>query len=237
MDAQQEAKFAHWIPLESNPEILTEFIHRLGVSEQWAFSDCYGFDDELLAMVPQPCIGLLFLFPSSKMKTKKEEEAKRIAEKGQTVSDNLYFMKQLVGNQCGTVGVIHAVLNALGQISLKEDSPLDKFYKATKPEADPKKRGELLGRDAGIEQVHKDMATQGQTEAPDAESKIDLHFICMTHVDGHLYELDGRKAFPINHGTTTPETFLKDATALFKREWVDTNPDEVNFSILTLGPN
>ena len=26
--------------------------------------------------------------------------------------------------------------------------------------------------------------------------------------DGHLYELDGRKRFPINHGATTPATLL-----------------------------
>lgn len=27
--------------------------------------------------------------------------------------------------------------------------------------------------------------------------------------DGYLFELDGRKAFPINHGATTPETLLE----------------------------
>ena len=27
--------------------------------------------------------------------------------------------------------------------------------------------------------------------------------------EGSLYELDGRKSFPINHGPTTPETLLK----------------------------
>ncbi len=26
--------------------------------------------------------------------------------------------------------------------------------------------------------------------------------------EGSLYELDGRKSFPVNHGPTTPETFL-----------------------------
>lgn len=28
-------------------------------------------------------------------------------------------------------------------------------------------------------------------------------------VDGHLYELDGRKKFPINHGASSPDTLLK----------------------------
>lgn len=30
-----------------------------------------------------------------------------------------------------------------------------------------------------------------------------------SHVEGHLYELDGSKSIPINHGPTTQETLLK----------------------------
>lgn len=37
------------------------------------------------------------------------------------------------------------------------------------------------------------------------------HFVCFVVKDGHLYELDGRKHAPINHGPSTPETLLQDA--------------------------
>lgn len=40
--------------------------------------------------------------------------------------------------------------------------------------------------------------------------KIDKHFIAFIPFQGSIYELDGRKKFPINHGKTTKETFLKD---------------------------
>ena len=44
-----------WLPLESNPDVLNPFIRRLGVPGDWEFTDVFGLDDELLAMVPPPC--------------------------------------------------------------------------------------------------------------------------------------------------------------------------------------
>lgn len=39
-----------------------------------------------------------------------EEEAK-IKAQGQEVPSEVYFMKQTIGNACGTIGLIHAVAN------------------------------------------------------------------------------------------------------------------------------
>jgi Ubiquitin carboxyl-terminal hydrolase, family 1 len=41
----------HWIPLESNPEVITEFAGRIGLdSSAWAFHDVFGLDDEVGAL-------------------------------------------------------------------------------------------------------------------------------------------------------------------------------------------
>ena len=39
------------------------------------------------------------------------KEEGRIKEEGQEVSPDVYFMKQTIGNACGTIGLIHAVAN------------------------------------------------------------------------------------------------------------------------------
>lgn len=48
----------------------------------------------------------------------------------------------------------------------------------------------------------QEAAQQGVTAAPSADEEVDLHFIAFVHRDGCLYELDGRKAGPINHGAS-----------------------------------
>ena len=40
----------------------------------------------------------------------------------QEVSKSVYFMKQTVGNACGTVGILHSIANNLDRVDLSEDS-------------------------------------------------------------------------------------------------------------------
>ena len=43
-------------------------------------------------------------------------------------------------------------------------------------------------------------------KTPNIEDDVDLHFIVFVEKDGDLYELDGAKPFPINHGTSHENT-------------------------------
>ncbi|XP_023392149.1 ubiquitin carboxyl-terminal hydrolase isozyme L3 [Pteropus vampyrus] len=68
---------------------------------------------------------------------------------------------------------------------------------------------------------------------PSIDEKVDLHFIALVHVDGHLYELDGRKPFPINHGETSDDTLLEDAIEVCKK-FMERDPDELRFNAIAL---
>lgn len=54
--------------------------------------------------------------------------------------------------------------------------------------------------------------------------------------DGHIYELDGRKPFPINHGVTSPATLLQDACTVIQTQFMARDPTEVRFTIVALAP-
>eukprot|EP00056_Hartaetosiga_gracilis_P014492 m.240708 g.240708 ORF g.240708 m.240708 type:complete len:242 (+) comp15837_c0_seq1:104-829(+) len=230
---QQEKAKPRWLPLESNPQVMNNFIGNLGMRMDYQYYDVFGFDEVLLQMVPHPVIAVMLLFPvGPEYSNQREEEAQMIKEKGQTLSPNVFSMKQTIGNACGTVGIIHSIGNNLDKIVLEEGSYLDTYFKS----CDGKSRediGQELEVADGIAVVHEESANEGQTEAPALEDSVDLHFIAFIHKDGHLYELDGNKEFPINHGETTQDTLLEDSVKVVKK-FMARKPDDLRFTVCAL---
>ncbi|XVF51820.1 hypothetical protein PTKIN_Ptkin04bG0215000 [Pterospermum kingtungense] len=216
-----------WLPLEANPEVMNQFLWGLGLPEDEAeCCDVYGLDDELLAMVPQPVLAVLFLFPIT---SQTEEEGLLQDNEKRDASSKVYFMKQTVGNACGTIGLLHSVGNITSEIKLEVGSFLDRFFKST-ASMDPWERASFLETDREMEVAHSAAATAGETEASD---NVDTHFICFTCVDGELYELDGRKSGPISHGASSPTSLLQDAAKVIKG-MIQKNPESLNFNVIAL---
>ncbi|KAI8568625.1 hypothetical protein RHMOL_Rhmol02G0215000 [Rhododendron molle] len=144
-------------------------------------------------------------------------------------SCGVYFMKQTVGNACGTIGLLHAVGNVASEINLVEESFLDRFFKST-ANMDPLERAAFLEKDSEMEVAHSLAATGGETEVSE---NVDTHFICYTCVDGQLYELDGRKEGPISHGPSSHGSLLQDAAKVIQGV-IRNNPDSVNFNVIAI---
>ncbi|XP_031482000.1 ubiquitin carboxyl-terminal hydrolase 3 [Nymphaea colorata] len=218
-----------WLPLEANPDVMNQFLWGLGLPEGEAeFHDVYGLEEELLEMVPKPVVAVVFLYPLTD-----ETEAERLLEQegteGEGVQGKVFFMKQTVGNACGTIGVLHALGNVTSEIKLTEGSYLDRFYKAT-ANMSPLERAGFLEKDVEMESAHGVAAAAGDTEA---QQNVDTHFICFTCVDGVLYELDGRKDRPVAHGPSSPGSLLQDAAKVI-RTFIMKNPESVNFNVMAL---
>ncbi|KAG0200433.1 Ubiquitin carboxyl-terminal hydrolase isozyme L3 [Mortierella sp. GBA30] len=193
-----------------------------------------GLDDELLAFVPQPVHALILLFPiTPKYEEYCKEERQRIDLQGQSVSPKVVFYPQTISNACGTMGVLHSIANNWahgGSLQLTEGGIINNFLQKT-INLSPAERAKALEGDKALAAVHEKYASTGQTETPDIADEVDLHYVCLIERDGHLYELDGNKPYPVNHGTTSRDSFLFDAIQVAK-EFVKRDPDNLHFSVI-----
>ncbi|CAL5015610.1 unnamed protein product [Urochloa decumbens] len=219
-----------WLPLEANPDVMNQFMWGLGVPEHVGFCDVYGLDDELLAMVPQPVLAVILLYPQDRNKESHASTASPVETR--EPSKNVYFTRQTVGNACGTVGIIHALGNAASRIKLGEGSYFDRFYKRT-ADMDPVQRAAFLEEDQEMEDAHSVAVSAGDTEAKDGVTE---HYVCFSCVDGELYELDGGTSGPISHGPSSPDTLLQDAAKVIKVR-AALYPESNNFNVMALSGN
>jgi hypothetical protein len=58
----------------------------------------------------------------------------------------------------------------------------------------PLQRADLLYESQALESAHQSAAAEGDTAAPSADEKVDLHFVCFIKSEkNHLWEMDGRR--------------------------------------------
>ena len=221
-----------WIPLESNPDVMNKLISALGV-ENMLFTDVYGLDPELLGMVPSPCCALILLFPvSEKYHQFRTLEGEKFKNEPQKIPDNTYYMKQTIGNACGTVAIIHCIANTMDdQLVLKEGS-LRKLILSSK-DLTPQQRGEQLETSQEIAELHQAAGEVGQSSVPAPGERVDLHFVAFVHRGGELIELDGRKFGPVSHGPCTTASFLPDCAKVCQ-EFMLRDPTEQRFTMIAL---
>jgi len=216
-----------WFPLESNPEVMNTYASKLGLdTSSFSFQDVLSIEDWALEMVPQPVVGILLLFPIS---AASEAHRKEESELRQNVSEKVHYMHQTIGNACGTIGILHCIANSLSHgTSISLDGFISRMLQETVA-MDADEKAAWLERNEEIDAAQEIAVAEGQS----AQSFEEGHFICFSCVEGSLYELDGRKHSPINHGPTSVDTLLQDATRAIK-QFMDRDPEQLRFTIVAL---
>jgi hypothetical protein len=51
-DPSEDGDDFQWPPLESNPEIFSDYLTKIGMSKEWTIGEVFGFDEDLLAFIP-----------------------------------------------------------------------------------------------------------------------------------------------------------------------------------------
>lgn len=239
LDAQPQSpmsspdKEQRWFPLESNPKLLNDYIEQLGFSTAlYEFQDVLSIEDWALEMCMRPVAAVILLYPLTPKQLQYQQD-----EPETSPEHNIWFIKQRIGNACGTIGLLHSLLNTPSDIqkaSIRPDSWLHRFLEETKT-MDPIKKAELLESNNEIATMHDQAtsSTENATSRGDINDKVITHFIALVDHQGTLYECDGRKKAPISHGPTTD--LLIDSCKVIK-QFMARDPDEIRFTILALAP-
>ncbi|EAX89457.1 Clan CA, family C12, ubiquitin hydrolase-like cysteine peptidase [Trichomonas vaginalis G3] len=202
------------IPIENSPEMLTKMADSIGAdTSKFTLSTIYSFDEEILATIPQPIKAIILLFPFGK-----ENSPIRTRHSGEKVpeGDLPYYTKQKVQNLCGTIALIHAILNNLDIIPLKADSILDKFYKHTKS-LTPDERGLELTKEKELFAIHN--AISNASNGAQEGEKALTHYSCFIEHAGHIWELDGRLSNMVDHGVSS--NFATQVFQIIQTEFID----------------
>ena len=211
-DDDQNHQNQKWFPLESNPTLMNQYMATLGWDiAQYHLVDVFSTEDWALDMIPSPVLAVLLLYPLTHVQLQYEQQEKeqllRLSKDGPSTNhtntntnDDVWFMKQRIGNACGTIGLLHAMMNAVLQHQsssssssttssttvqppplMQPNSWLDIFYKSstTMMMKDPIQRAELLENDPTIATFHDraTSSTDNQTSRGTVDDDIITHFI------------------------------------------------------------
>ena len=218
-----------WLPVESNPVVYNEFAAKMGwPTAQLAWQDVLSHEDWALEMIPTPVRACAMVYEITP-----EQEAHRAAEEAARAAAPAparppFFMVQQIPNACGTIALLHACANLVegGDVALPADSWLATYVAAARP-LGPVEREALLAADDKLAAQHAEAVQQGQSAVVDDTWQ---HFVCFVEREGRLWELDGRKGGPIDHGACAKEGVLQASVAVMK-QYMSRNPDSMRFTL------
>jgi ubiquitin carboxyl-terminal hydrolase L3 len=225
---------------------MNSLMSKLGLSSQLAFQDVWSIDDpQLLEFVPRPAHALLLIFPVSETYEtfRREEDDGKQEYAGAGPDEPVVWYKQTIGNACGLIGLLHAVSNGAARPYVQDNSDLAKLLADAIP-LKPVERADLLYDSHALESAHASAASTGDTAAPDADDKVDLHFVCFVKTeDNHLWELDGRRKGPLDRGELPAgedvlgENALELGVRAFLRRETAAGGGDLRFSLIVLAPS
>lgn len=195
----------HWPPLESDPSIFTQYLHSIGLADDWEIGECYGLDEDCLGFIPASCVAMIV--NAERLLPQKEEERQKGDETMGLTAE--FYMKQsnTLDNACGIIACLHAIFNTSNNNDseiqmVQPDSILDKFWDQVKDQT-PQERCTTLETCNEFKNVHKSYAMQGQSQLATAQEQVNHHYtafliVVLPRGGGRcLVEFDGTKRGPL----------------------------------------
>ncbi|KAF1947506.1 cysteine proteinase [Clathrospora elynae] len=206
--------------LENNPEVMNHLARDLGLdTTAFSFYDVYSLTDpDMLAFIPRPVLALLVIIPLTptwyEARTAEDKDKPEYAGKG--AAEPVIWFKQTIGNACGSIGLVHCLLNSEASKHIRPSSVLEKIRDDALPKA-IWERAKVLEDSNAFEKAHADAAKLGDTASPTpfSDEHTGQHFVAFVKAkDGHLWELEGARKGPLDRGALKDDEDVLSPAAL-----------------------
>ncbi|SLM40168.1 ubiquitin carboxyl-terminal hydrolase [Lasallia pustulata] len=226
--------------IESEPAFFNVMLKNFGVKGV-KVQEVVSLDEELLAYVPRPVFGLIFLFKWREDDPDKQEPS---------CPEGVWFANQTVDNACASVALLN-IVNNIPSADLGEH--LQQFKEFTRTFT-PALRGDAIGNFDFVKQIHNSFARKMDLLNGDLQLKNDAsarknhkvakgevddsdagyHFIAFVPIDGKVWKLDGLERQPQNLGPLGNDDWLNQAKPVIEARMADYEEGQIEFAVLAL---
>lgn len=150
--------------------------------------------------------------------------------------EKIFFARQVINNACATQAILSLLLNCKHP-DLTLGSTLTDLHDFCQS-FDPYTKGLTLSNASQIRAVHNSFARQTLFEMDNKSNNKDedvFHFVGYVPIDGRLYELDGLKEGPIDHGAiASGQSWLDVVRPIIDRRIKKYSAGEIHFNLMAL---
>ncbi|CAG5046077.1 unnamed protein product [Parnassius apollo] len=204
-----------WLELESDPGLFTLLLEDFGVKGVQV-EEIYDLHKSL----ESPVYGFIFLFrwiEERRSRRKFVEQIESFVRDEETIN-NIFFAQQMVPNSCATHALLSILLNC-PNLHLGETLSRLKHHTLG---MNPENKGWAIGNTPELACAHNSHAIPQARKKTDKNAGVPTgrftgeayHFVSFVPINGHLFELDGLKPYPTDHG---PWATDEDWTDKFRR--------------------
>ena len=208
--------------------MFSEMISKFGVKD-CQVEEIISLDEGTLSQLGR-VHGLVFLFRWRKSDYKDDE--REISK-----DSDVYFAKQTVQNACATQAILNILMNCEDTVDVGD---MLKEFRSFTTQMSPEMRGDLIGQQAKIRDVHNSFARAEPFVSSERKAKSDdddvFHFVAYTPVKGKVYEFDGLREGPICIGSPSDEKdWIKDvAGPEIQKRMSKFKPGEIHFNLMAI---
>ncbi|XP_007234517.3 ubiquitin carboxyl-terminal hydrolase BAP1 isoform X1 [Astyanax mexicanus] len=190
-----------WLELESDPGLFTLLVEDFGVKGVQV-EEIY----DLQSKCQSPVYGFIFLFKWIEERRSRRKVSTLVDETSvidDDIVNDMFFAHQLIPNSCATHALLSVLLNCSGVELGMTLSRMKTFTKGFNPES----KGYAIGNAPELAKAHNSHARPEPRHLPEKQNGISavrtmeaFHFVSYVPIKDRLFELDGLKTYPIDHG-------------------------------------